>query len=437
MTAHEKNIPAIEKQYLRDKQQFGKDSDFMVRMGLLASRSNHTVTVYASASGLGAGETIEFYLIGEESSHSYESLLVSFASPVDVREALIFIGMEPGRVVNYENLEFWPKGERVDVSVDSLSESNAFTDVPISDFLLNYETQKAGLTNGFVFTGSRLIKDESGEMAPSAELHDPHSIISDYNEYNSIMDIPIRSIKGDAYGDNTVNTNHHLSIGCMLRLKIRPEYTDGTKRVLNLKLNAICGNSATSDLTNISFALVDSDRNTANSYKNVTALVAGLSNLVKQGKDPFVTLKFDHNLSLASCHKLAIIFDMIQAQGNMRIEPPLPGELIYKAFIPEERLRVRENRYIQPLELQLKLHDEKLDATLTKINEFWGTAAVPVLTPEVYPVVLHGGLTAAIKDTGVKKDIMLIFADSNIRLGQLLDYIKPIRKSHRFIHIYL
>jgi len=438
MQAHSKNIFTIEKQYRLDKEQFGKDDNFMVRMGLLASRSNQTVTVYADSTGLGTGETIEFYLIGDESSHSYEALLISFASPSDVRDALTFIGMEPGRAVDYDKLRFWPKGERVEITADSLSASNSFTSLPLSDFLLNYETHKSGLTNGFVFTGSKIVADESGKQVPSAELGDPHSIISDYNEYNSILDIPIRSIKGDAYGDNTVNTKHALAIGTMLRLTIRPEYTDGSKRVLNLQLNAICGNSATSDISDVSFALVDSGLKTTNRYENITALASALSSLVKQGKDPFVTLKFDHKLSLANCHKLAAAYDMMQSQGSIRIEPPLPGELLYKAFIPDEHLRKRENRYIQPLELHLKLLDGKLDATLIKVDEFWAPAAVtPVLTPKIYPVVLHGGLVDAIKDTEVKHDILLIFADADIQLGQLLDYIKPVRGTHRFIHIYL
>jgi hypothetical protein len=52
-------------------------------------------------------------------------------------------------------------------------------------------------------------------------------------------------------------------------------------------------------------------------------------------------------------------------------------------------------------------------------------------------VALHGGLEQTVKDTGVKMKILLIFADGNIRLGQLMNYIKPLRSSYELVHVYL
>jgi len=439
MAAHRRNLPQIMKIYNRDKKQFAADESIMVRPGLLASRKKKTVQIYADSTGLGEGDTIEFYLIGDESAHAYEALAISFAKPGDVRDALIFIGMEPGRGVDYNNLCFWPKGERVEVSVESASTNIVFDPLPLSEFLWDYESQKSVMTGGFVFSGSLFTDENSsnGEKVLAADNFDPFSIISDYNDPATIMDIPLRSVKGDAYGDNTINTKHKLPVGSLLKLTMQPENTNGVKRVLNLQLNINAGTATTSTLADVSFDMADTDAVSTNHYANLTLLLAAISRLVDDNKDPFVTLNFSPELTLSTCNRLAVLFEKIDTDRGIRIEPPLPGQLYHKAFIPDERMRERQNRYIQPLELHLKLFEGKVDATVIKIDEFWGTADEPTLTPRLFPVDLHGGLVGAVRDTKDKHSILLIFADGNIRLGQLLDYIKPLRDSHKFIHIYL
>ena len=439
MAAHRRNLPKIMKIYRRNKQQYAADESVMVRPGLLASRKKQTVQIYADSTGLGEGDTIEFYLIGDESAHAYEALAISFAKPGDVRDALIFIGMEPGRGVNYNNLQFWPKGERVEISVESASTNITFDSMPFSELLWDYESQKSVMTGGFVFSGSLFTDENSndGEQVLAADNFDPFSIISDYNDPATILDIPLRSVKGDVYGNNTINTKHKLPIGTLLKLTMQPENTNGVKRVLNLQLNINAGTSSTSTLADVSFDMADRDARSTNHYADLTQLLAAISRLVNDGKDPFVTLSFSPELTLSTCRQLAVLFEKIDTDRGIRIEPPLPGHLYHKAYIPDERMRERQNRYIQPLELHLKLLDGKLDATVIKIDEFWGTADEPVLTPKLFPVDLHGGLVGAVRDTKDEHSILLIFADGNIRLGQLLDFIKPLRDSHKYIHIYL
>jgi len=69
MESHHENVPWVVKQFEQDQKQFGGDEKVMVRRGLVASLYDKTVQVYADSTGLNDGDTIECYLVGEDSSH--------------------------------------------------------------------------------------------------------------------------------------------------------------------------------------------------------------------------------------------------------------------------------------------------------------------------------------------------------------------------------
>jgi hypothetical protein len=285
-----------------------------------------------------------------------------------------------------------------------------------------------------------VVDDESnpGKKIVTASHYDPFSIISDYNESVSVMDIVLRSSKGDAYGDNTVNSKFRQKKGALLRLDMQPEYIDGRKRVVNLLVNSLPGEAgATSVVVNVSFKVKNLDNGTVDSYLSLDKFFKALRKIIDGGQDPFLTLRFSEELNLSECRKLAAFFGGIESDKGVRIEPPLKGDLFFKAFVPDDRMRKRENRYIQPLELHLRKLNGKLDGTVVKIDESWGAGNEPILKPKLMPVALHGGLKQAVKDSGVKLRILLIFAEGDIKLGELLDYIKPIRATHDLIHIYI
>lgn len=441
LEAHLKNAPWVDKQFEIDKNKHKGDANVMVRRGLIASRNAKIVQVYADSTGLNDGDTIEFYLVGEDSANGYEALSISFASPGDVREALMFIGMAPGEGVDYDALRFWPKGERVKIRVRGAGTNSNFKSVPLESLLWNCAEQKAVLSEGFVFTGSSFvpedIDDKDSKRVLAADKFDPHSIISDYNESTSVLDVPFRAPKGDEYGDNTVNVKNKLKRGDLLMFTMRPEFTNQVKRVQEMRLYLGAGSTNVTTLADVDVALIDKTTGVTNNYSNLDELLVAFKAMVDDNKDPFVTLDFSRDLPLHICNLLALLLDSIDSAGGIRIEPPLKGDLYYRAFMPDERMRERDKRYIQPLELHLKLYDNKIDGTLIKVNEIWGTGNTPKLDPEIFPVSLHGGIKNAVDETKVKYPVLLVFPEGNITLGDLMDYIAPIRNSYKYINIYL
>src|SRR5882672_4122693 len=111
-------LQASNQAYEQNQKQFKDNQDYLVLPGLLADRKEKTVRLYGRATGLGPGDPVEFFIIPADSGKDYESLTVAFVKPSDVDRALKFIGMKAGRPVNYTENQYWPKGERVLMSVE-------------------------------------------------------------------------------------------------------------------------------------------------------------------------------------------------------------------------------------------------------------------------------------------------------------------------------
>jgi len=439
LAAHQANEPWVMAQFERDRERFANDNQVLVRRGLLASRRDQTVQVYADSAGLSSGDPIEYYLVGENSSHIYEAFAVAFASPGAVREGLAFIGMEPGRAIDSERIMLWAKGERVFVAVESMGTNDTFGSKPLADLLWDSREGQSLAQTSFVFTGSRYVTNPTNdnERSIAADTRDPYSILSNYSEPDSVLDVPSRITKSQAYGQYEVNPGHRLGVGSRLRFTMRREHTNGVMRVLDLALYARPSANGSTSLAGLCFDLVDSQLSATNQCGDITTLLAAIVGYVEAGRDPFVTLHFDRRLTLGQCHQLSLVLAGIETENGIRIEPPAAGDLYYRAFIPEERLRDREERHIQPLELHLNSLDAAFDATLVRTEEEWGEQSNLTLKTRTFHVDSRERLMDSIQESGVEFPILLIYVAPAVRLGDLLDVIEPVRASHRFVHIFL
>ena len=213
--AHARNKAAVRAAYTARLKQCGQDPDILVRPGIIANRRLKQVRVQAEATGLSSG-VAEFFLVGQNSSHDYEALALSFAKPGEIQKALMFIGMEPGRPVDHTTLQFWPKGERV-----LMTFAAAVPDpVPIrvDQLVIDTRTGKPLPQSGLVFTGSREVENEDnpGQVLYFADVRDPMSVAATYNEPESVLDVPRIAPQGEVYESYLVNTQHVFAAGELL-----------------------------------------------------------------------------------------------------------------------------------------------------------------------------------------------------------------------------
>ncbi len=415
---------------------YEEDSDMLVLPGLVADREKKTVTVYAEATGLGqSGSPPEFFIISQKSGHDYESLLISFAEPGHVHTALEFIGMKPGRPVNPAELRFWPKGERVIIHAVYTNRAGKAESVRLSELLVDAETEKPPPEKGFVFTGSRMVQTRANGTVYAADVMEPRAIAANYNEPNSVLDIPRVAPQGSVYRTFVVNSEYVFPEGALIKLRFEPEYPGGKKRVkeMSLCVELMEGKGVRFRLSEDGKKIVETEK--------ADKLIKSFRDISKAGHDPFVELSFGDSMRLEDIKSICASLSQIETPEGIRMEPPPEGHLYYKAFLPNEKFRNREKRSAQPWELHLsKTSKGNLSATLIEIDQVWKEQKVwPDLKIREHSIDDGEHLKSRLADLsdGDQLRVILVYADPALNYGKLLSYLLPVIDDYSTIHVFL
>jgi hypothetical protein len=425
--------------YETNLKQFKDNPDYLVLPGLLASKKEKQVRLDGRATALGAGDAVEFFLIPADSGKDYESLTIAFVKPSDVHRALEFIGLKPGRSVNYNNNQYWPKGERVLVTIewtpphgDDLDRGKSPNKkIRAEELILDTRTKKPLPLTGLVFTGSYLIKPEDGgkEMY-AADVSDSRSIASDYNERSTVLDVPWQWPQGEVYGSLKPNPAHPFTPGQPLQIILEPEHKDDKTRIRDLTLKV---------LQKDHFTLLDANNKPLLSETDLVHLLAEFGKLTESGHDPFVTIDVaGSNLNLQQLREFFSLIQTLDRDGGIRVEAPPPGQLYYRAFFPDEQWRDRTKRLGRPWELHAKVGDASGALSGTLIlpaddidnNGGQGDLKFQVNSPEE--------LAKTLKEKSDRwSQSVYVFATPEIKYAPLLDLIRPAMKTHPGIYIFL
>jgi hypothetical protein len=173
-------------------------------------------------------------------------------------------------------------------------------------------------------------------------------------------------------------------------------------------------------------------------WKPLDAVLGHFSSLIDAGQEPHVSVTFGDPLTLLAVQQICSLLGSVESDRGIRIEGPAAGQLYYKAFIPPERFRERENRISQPWELRLSRRDGRLSGTLTKIEENWRPENMkPDLRPAHFDVASGAALKKEIEQRGPGLPVILVFADLDVTHGELMGYLGPVLPTHGTVHVYL
>ncbi|MBL7114589.1 MAG: hypothetical protein ISS35_02390 [Kiritimatiellae bacterium] len=412
---------------------------FFKRPGVTADRQQQRVVLDATATDLSKGDTAEFLLVASGSGHDYESLAISKAKCSDILKALQFIGLSPGTPYNPETLRFWPKGERVIVTFGYEDAEGTLQTIRAEDLITDANTGNSLATEGFIFVGSRMIPDpETGKPVLAADLRDPMSVIANYNETESLLDVPRQAPQGDVYEQQTLGTNHPFRAGQKLRVMLTPEHRDGTRRVVNFTLRATQPQTPREGILNGAELTLSENGAQRCKTNDLAAVLSHFAEAIEKQRDPYVALDFDQDITLGTMNKLCSLVASLEGTSGIRIEPPVDGQLYYRAFIPKEPYRSRKARYAQPSELILKLNSEgQIQAEVVHITQKWNDETPsPTLVISTHPVAGPDALPKVLT-LADQMPILLVFADQTITHATLMSYVNPVRTTHPTIHVYI
>lgn len=453
----DKNKDAVRKIFQQDQEKFKGNPDLQVLPGLRADRKAGRVTLLAETTGLSKGSPVEFFLIGETSGHAYESLAVSFALPSDVHKALCFIGLEPGRPVNASKLQFWPKGERVMATMASADPAQAFGPVRIEKMVYNTRTSRVLPEMGLVFAGSREaeVPGSPGTRAYAADAREPNSIASTYNDPETVLDVASASLQKEVYGSRVANGDCLSPTGLLVEVTLEREYRDGKKRVVDLRLEAgVPAGGSAGNLADLEYHLKDPAGRDQVTHTGFKAVLECLSAFAARGQDPFVVFQPADNVPAKMMSELCAVLGSIDTEKGIRMEPPPPGHLYYRAFTPNEEFRARADRITQPWELALSLTNGQLKAVLTQIKQVWNkpdqikadleVQDFPVPSPDAMKKELkritdaYETLPEKLRErTAGPIPVIFVFADPAVTCGQILSYTAPVMADYPTIHVFI
>jgi hypothetical protein len=440
VSALETNRRIVLRRHEASVQAYQGNADVLVLPGLVADRKARRILLDVATTGVEKGKPIEFWLIGDTSGHGYESLAMAFAKPSAVHRALEFIGLKPGRPVNANAMQFWSKGERVFVSLTRAAGDPPEKAVRMESLLHDTRTGKPLAETGFAFTGSVQVPPEKARDGNryGADLFEPNSIASTYNEMSTVLDVPRRAPKRDVYETQVVADAGVFPPDQLRTAVLVPEYADGKRRVVETAVEVkpvpgALGNDAKSltfRFTNGGASLTTND--------TLNAMLQAVLALTSAGHDVHASVTFSPDLRLGAARSAANLISLVDTEKGLRVEAPPAGQLYYRAYLPDEKLRARENRTAQPWELHLGAGKDGLTASLVKVNETWPEGSIkPVLSSESLDVRDGAALKRAIETKGAGLPVLLVFAESAMRLGDAMAFVSAVAETHPTVFFYL
>lgn len=416
------------------------DPDRLVLPGLVADRKAKTVEVLAEATGLGGGEIIEFLLIDQQSSHGYEAVLWSFAKPSDVHRALEFIGLKAGSPIDPAGGRFWSDGDPVAVSV-RLEDHDPF---PIEQLVLDNEKQEPLPETGFVFAGSvKLIADGEAVERYAADVYEPKSIASIYNEPGVVLDIPRQATKGEVYGRQVVNPEMELEGGTLVTLVMKEGIAAAERRGRQVQLTVATAEGP----TGLGFRLQETGGELLAESPELAPILEKLVSLHEEGGRSLVTLSFDEALPLTEVVKTCVLLAMTETiLGVARINPAAPGQIYYRAFVPAKLWRDPAGRPTQPWELHLAPNADRIDAQLIRhVPVLAEGEDAPRLEARTYTLSGPADVKDRIETEARERTddgraplppVLLVYAGPGLTYGQMMTYVSPVLPTHRTVYVF-
>jgi len=332
----------VDEQYANDLSSHGDDANFLIQRGLLANRKHQYIDLLAHASGVPGNLNVEL-LLASQGSESTKAIAVAQAGTPELQSALEFIGLSPGYSIDVDKLLYWPKGNRVSISVSwaSASGGGRFDEVVAAEQLIVDKNWGVALPE----QGFRYVGAESGRQTPI-------EIVSTFNSRDTMFEIAYTVAQQYVMANLVVNPEFEFSAGQALRIRLRPEVRG--ERVRDYRLDV--ANGAGDDggrLSNLKTQLhaVSSETRVSGTFEDI---YVSLEKKIAEGEEPFVQIRFSDEMTVESVRDVARFTGQFLVKQQIRIEPA-DSEPYISAFLPNDAWRdpKRRSRSSQPLEIHM------------------------------------------------------------------------------------
>ncbi|MGN0827475.1 MAG: hypothetical protein ACI4QD_06030 [Kiritimatiellia bacterium] len=344
------------------------------------------------ATGNDAGVETEFLLIGSSSDRAYEALFVlpdgvetTLWQRVQSLRAPDGRPLAGGSSCDAMDLRFWPKGEHFSLRLFELEPN--LREIPLSSVLSDSKHQPLHFS---------LVASNRWDATEP-----PVSVISLYNDSQTLFDLPVQASKGATYGRfRTVRKLRKHA-----RYRIRLDWMPATNALPR-------ANEITLEVT---------------PETDYAALVRMLRKEAETGRDLFLRIRPAPNLPVSRLVDLARLIKPLEAPGGVRLDKPAEGQFYLPAFLPRREWRTPSSRPFQPWELHLGATN-----TLQWIEEDWRVQGLePKLVPHIFVLdspERAAEVAARLDNPDKPMHTLLVYCSPDAPAGELLRWIQPLRR---------
>lgn len=392
--------------------QFAGDEDVRVFDYVLADRKAKRVTILACATSITPEEAVEFFVTPTQSGKDYESLLLTYAKPSDVHKALEFIGLKPGRPVNYETNHHWPRGPRVRMTFEVNGKQ-----VPAEDLIYLPEEKKTRNRTGMVFTGSYTYTDDAGKQHYAADVSESRTIAPNFNDPIAVLDVPERAMQGEVYGFQRPNPDYALNAGQIVPITLAPMEGEEAVALRDIVVKTTLRDGL------VQYALFEGEKELTPAG-SLAALVEAISKQVDGRSDLFTTVTLDPAMLVTDVRKLFGVLMAVEKDRGVKLDPT-PDAFFHRAYFPDEEWRVREDRLGEPWELFLDRVDGKLTGKLERVIDN-PEGGEPKQIVQSYPAESPDAVLKLISENQSQwTKAIFVYPPADLTYGEALRWLKP------------
>lgn len=406
----------------------GKSGDVVVERALRLDKKAGEVVVLAEMCDVADGVTLEFPIVGELSDRDYEALFRTFAKPGSIAKAIEALGVPRGKNVDFRTMNFWPKGERVIVEVAPFTNSIY---KPIQSFIVDMKTRAPLAVNYFIYCGS----PDDPESKTGMRLCDaiaPNSVLSSYNEPQTVLDMPMRCPQSEVYERFLLAPNAGLKPFGLYKLRFRPLLReDGARHIRNYALTIKSGKEG----VEYDLAL----NGTISKALTAAAVIDEMKKAASNGFEPFVEIIFDDGLPLDKAIEQAKIFSLLEGDSGIRVSQPKVDSVYYKGFLPSPAWRTVRERPSQPWELHFGVvtNGAPMIRMVKTLEDWTSTDSLdPILSFKSFTATTAEAAASTLIENGAGLPVLLVFAPAKTKLGEIMPTIRLLRKSHPTVYFF-
>jgi hypothetical protein len=413
----------IEATIKEKKAAFANDLDKLVLDSLIADRKAKRVELLGCATAIGATDPLEFFITPASSGKDYESLVIVWAKPSELHKALEFIGLKPGRPINFSTNHHWTRGPRVIVTFNYEGKS-----VRVEEMAIDTEQQKPLPLTGMVFTGSFSHTDEEGKRHYAADVVDSKAIAPNYNDPVAVLDMPRRLAQSEVYGFQRPNPAHAIKLGTPVTVTIEPATGDDAVAIRDLKL------SVTMKGDSLAYAITEADQSLVTAT-TLPELLAGVAKIADGKSDLFTTPSIDPATPITDLRKMYALLMSVEQDRGLKLDPPAKGELFHRAFFPHESWRDRENRLGEPWELFLARENGKIVARLERNVELFEPERrmelqkFDVPTPDAFVKTIN-------EKQSQWSQVVFVYPPKDLTYGELMTWVRPALETYPRVFVF-